>query len=332
MKVLATGCVLASALLAVLVPPAAAATQRISITFAVEGAAPGWGAATQIYDEFGRSVGCHVPFTSATNCSRQEIPNTQVTASGSTIIFVDNESPSTRCFRVHADDSDAPGSAPPSPTSVRAMFTNPDGSQHTVGPFRMEDGARIFVGSTPAEPGLTPGGPAPTFGQCSAQNGGGSVAPQCSDGLDNDGDRRVDFPADIGCAAQGDVDEENGDSCNAIGRGLTVKIGTAGRDILNGSSGLDDLRGLGGDDVLNGRGGGDCLYGGGGADRIRADRLIDHRGRDAFHGSFGRDRIDARDGGRDYVRCGESVDTARDVAIVDRRDVVINCEKVMRAR
>jgi len=378
-KVLATVWVLALALLAALVPPAAASTPRITITFAVEGAAPGAGAATQIYDELGRYVGCHVPFTSAPTCSTSEIPNTQVTASGSTITFVDLESPSRRCLRVHANDSDAPGNQPPTPISVRATFTNADGSQHTVGPFRLEDGAQIYVGSTPAEAGLTPGGP-PPGGVCGAQSGGEPVTPQCSDGVDNDFDRRVDFPMDIGCTSQGDDDEDD-DPCVSFGRGLTVRIGTPGRDILNGSSGLDDLRGLGGNDVLNGRGDGDCLYGGGGADRIRGgaggddidagpgndrvsghsgkdeidgrsgndvllggpgndallgdlgnDRLVDHRGRDAFHGDFGRDRIDARDGGRDYVKCGNSRDLARDVAIVDRRDVVIYCEKVLRAR
>jgi Ca2+-binding RTX toxin-like protein len=379
-KVLAIVWVLALALLAVLVPRAAASTQRISIDFAVEGAGPGAGAATQIYDELGRSVGCHVPFTSAPTCSTSEIPNTQVTASASTITFVDHESPSTRCLRVHANDTDGPGSQPPTPTSVRATFTDPDGSQRTVGAFRMEDGAQIYVGSTPAEAALTPGGPPPTTGTCGGQTDGEPIAPQCSDGLDNDLDRRVDFPTDIGCTSQGDEDEDD-DPCVAFGSGLTVKIGTPGRDILNGSAGLDDLRGLGGNDVLNGRGDGDCLYGGGGADRISGgpggddidagpgndrvygqrgkeeidggsgndvlfggpgndallgdlgnDRLVDHRGRDAFHGDFGRDRIDARDGGRDYVKCGNSRDRATDLAIVDRRDVVIYCEKVIRAR
>ena len=383
MKGLATVWVLASALLAVLASPTAASTQRISITFAAEGAAPGAGAATHIYDDLGRSAHCLVTFTLAPHCFTSEIPNTQVTAIGSTITLVDHESPSARCLRVDAYDVDGRGSVPPTPTSVRATFINPDGSQHTVGPFRMEDGALIYLGSTPAEAGATPGGPQPIGGGCDgAYFDGEWIRAQCSDGVDNDLDRRVDFPMDIGCESRRDIDEDD-DPCVAFGSGLTVKNGTPGRDILNGSSGLDDLRGLGGNDVLNGRGDGDCLYGGGGADRITGgaggddidagpgndsvygqrgkeqidggsgndalsggpgndalvgdlgnDRLVDHRGQDAFHGDFGRDRIDARDGGRkrDYVKCGNSRDRARDVAIVDRRDVVINCEKVIRAR
>ena len=39
--------------------------------------------------------------------------------------------------------------------------------------------------------------------------GGGSTAPACSDGLDNDGDQRVDYPADPGCASPDDHDERD---------------------------------------------------------------------------------------------------------------------------
>ena len=40
-----------------------------------------------------------------------------------------------------------------------------------------------------------------------AANGNGR--PACSDGLDNDGDALVDYPADPGCTSQNDRDEHN---------------------------------------------------------------------------------------------------------------------------
>ena len=50
------------------------------------------------------------------------------------------------------------------------------------------------------------------------------------------------------------------------------------------------------------------------------------RGRDRLRGTRWRDRIAARDGTRDVVDCGRG----RDVAVVDRRDVVRRCETVRR--
>jgi hypothetical protein len=56
------------------------------------------------------------------------------------------------------------------------------------------------------------------------------------------------------------------------------------------------------------------------------NRLQGTRGRDRLRGTRWRDRIDARDRSRDVVDCGRG----RDVAIVDRRDVVRRCETVRR--
>jgi hypothetical protein len=304
-KLFATVWVLvASGLVTVLAPTAAASTQRISIAFALEGAGSTLGTNAAISDDLGRAVGCAVRFMSPPSCftsglpnSTGGIPNAQVMASGSTITFVDQESPSTRCFRVSASHAYGP------PASVRATFTNPDGSQHTVGPFRMEPGTGIYVGSTPAEPGLTPGVSTPSSYGCDGGYFDGTkvVPADCADGVDNDLDRRVDFPMDIGCTSRRDTDEDD-DPCLAIGSGLRVKIGTPGRDILNGSSRLDDLRGLGGNDELNGRGDGDCLYGGGGADRITGGA-----GRDDVDAGPGNDRVSGQ-AGDDEIEGGSGND------------------------
>jgi hypothetical protein len=45
-------------------------------------------------------------------------------------------------------------------------------------------------------------------------------------------------------------------------------------------------------------------------------------------GGGGRDRVKARGGGRNVVRCGKG----RDKAVVDRRDRVRGCEKVRRRK
>ena len=75
---------------------------------------------------------------------------------------------------------------------------------------------------------------------------------------------------------------------------------------------------------------GDRLKGGAGSQRIRGlsgnDRIKAGPGRDCLLGDGGRDRLHARDRSRDVVRCGRG----RDVAIVDRRDRVRRCEKIVR--
>lgn len=50
------------------------------------------------------------------------------------------------------------------------------------------------------------------------------VAPQCSDGVDNDGDGFIDFPADLGCIDGNDDDETGG--VPAAPSGLTVNAGS----------------------------------------------------------------------------------------------------------
>ena len=65
-------------------------------------------------------------------------------------------------------------------------------------------------------------------------------------------------------------------------------------------------------DLLWGDSGGDFLKGGPGADR--------------FFGGYGNDLIDSRDGVTEHVYCGEGTDRAE----ADLRDILHNCEKVVR--
>jgi 6-phosphogluconolactonase (cycloisomerase 2 family) len=127
----------------------------------------------------------------------------------------------------------------------------------------------------------------------------------------------------------------------------TQIVGTSRSNSLTGTSGIDLMFGLGGRDFMRGRANRDCLYGGLSNDRLNggtggdllfggsgADKLTDSSGRDSFSGGSGTDRINSRDTrragrrARDRVRCGPG---RRDVALVDRRDIVApDCERIRR--
>ncbi len=116
-------------------------------------------------------------------------------------------------------------------------------------------------------------------------------------------------------------------------------LGSAGADVLNGGESGDLVLALGGADRVHGRGGHDCLVGGSGRDRLfgesgsdrltgggGSDRLDGGPGRNAYDAGRGDDRIKARNGLREQVRCGPGEDTAR----VDRNDRLRGCEHVAR--
>jgi hypothetical protein len=106
------------------------------------------------------------------------------------------------------------------------------------------------------------------------------------------------------------------------GAGCTrVKRGTKRRNLLRGTAGNDRLFGLRGNDRLLGKRGRDCLFGGRGNDRLNGGG-----GRDRMVGGPGRDRLVARGSAIDQLDCGPG----RDLAIVDKRDVVRRCERVRR--
>lgn len=132
------------------------------------------------------------------------------------------------------------------------------------------------------------------------------------------------------------------------GRCANPVTGTAAGEALTGGPAGDRVTGGGGNDVITTLGGDDCAGGGTGGDRIGLgagadtgdggagadlvaggagnDRITGGPGRDDLRGGTGNDRVTARDGIRDRVDCGPG----RDVAILDRRDVAVGCEVVLR--
>ncbi|MCI0635028.1 MAG: hypothetical protein L0206_14105 [Actinobacteria bacterium] len=119
-----------------------------------------------------------------------------------------------------------------------------------------------------------------------------------------------------------------------------ILLGMEGDDRLTGlSAGYigDTLDGGAGDDIVVGTYVGDLLYGRAGRDRLfgglSGDLLYGGAGADRIAGQGGRDTVYARDGERDVVLCGTNVRSRkaeRDVAWVDRFDVVRDCEVVHR--
>jgi Tol biopolymer transport system component len=108
------------------------------------------------------------------------------------------------------------------------------------------------------------------------------------------------------------------------GAGDDTISGGAGDDVLGALSPLpssEAIRGDPGNDRLSGGPGNDFLAGGPGN-----DRLDPGPGSDTVSGGAGADTVLARDGSRDRIDCGPG----RDVAYVDRRDVVRRCERVVR--
>jgi Ca2+-binding RTX toxin-like protein len=107
-----------------------------------------------------------------------------------------------------------------------------------------------------------------------------------------------------------------------------VQTGTNGDDELTGTLSADEQYGRGGDDVLLGRAGNDEQYGGRGNDELYGsfgnDDQFPGAGRDFVSGGSGNDFVYAVDGQRDEIDCGAG---DNDVAIVDREDIVENCEE-----
>lgn len=227
--------------------------------------------------------------------------------------------------------------AGPTAISVLANDTDPDG------------GPKFVTGVTPAANGIVkiagsgvtyqpgsgycnnPGGAPDTFTY--TLNGGSvgtvAVAVQCAVAPPP-----PPPPAPRTCAAPGTTAYTVGTP------GDDVLVGTASRDVLSGRGGDDCLFGRSnndrlsggtGDDLLDGSSGDDRMDGNAGDDKFRGwngnDDITPGAGQDKVNGQGGDDTIFARDGEKDTIDCG----AGRDIATVDRLDVVKNCEYVKRA-
>ena len=96
-------------------------------------------------------------------------------------------------------------------------------------------------------------------------------------------------------------------------------------DVIYGGLGNDEMFGDQGDDVLWAGQGNDVLYGGPGVDQLAGgSQSSGCCGKDVFYGGNGNDQIDALDGQRDKLYCGEGTDhySANEADYVDS-----SCEK-----
>jgi Ca2+-binding RTX toxin-like protein len=113
------------------------------------------------------------------------------------------------------------------------------------------------------------------------------------------------------------------------GFGGDAAKGGAGADRIFGGYGGDRLEGGPGNDRLNGQDDDDRLFGGPGRDNLSGgdedDRLSGGPAPDRLNGGGEDDRIQARDGARDLVLCGEGTDTVS-ADVGDR--VAEDCENV----
>jgi len=122
-------------------------------------------------------------------------------------------------------------------------------------------------------------------------------------------------------AAEPDSDPTNNDAQTGAQVLPCTIVGTGGPDTIFGTDGPDRICALPGADTIYGRGGNDYIDAGNGDDRIYPGP-----GQDTVIARGGDDVIYARDGERDWIDCGAQ----RDVAVVDRVDVVRHCEFVLR--
>jgi Ca2+-binding RTX toxin-like protein len=161
----------------------------------------------------------------------------------------------------------------------------------------------------------------------------------------------TDGPDTLSVTNEGDnlVGQGGNDDISGVG-GRDVVVGGGGRDVVQGgpppprpevpprceaaSNNNDDLTGGAGNDFLNGNVGTDRLAGGPGDDVLWEEVCFGGGGEsgkfEILMGGAGNDFLWVRDTPypvppKDLVLCG----TGRDVASVDRVDVVVGCEKLM---
>jgi Ca2+-binding RTX toxin-like protein len=119
----------------------------------------------------------------------------------------------------------------------------------------------------------------------------------------------------------------DGGYCRGTNSNDTI-YGSGGRDNIYSLRGADLVRGKGGADSVNGDGGRDRLSGGKGNDEVNGgdadDVVAGNSGYDALNGGNGDDRVEAVDGLRDQISCGNG---RNDIVVFDAGiDVFRKCE------
>ena len=111
---------------------------------------------------------------------------------------------------------------------------------------------------------------------------------------------------------------------NPGNEGPSSLTGLGGDDVLVGYDFDDQVDGGAGNDTVEGGRGNDTVTGGPGRDTIYGDATSSHCSWYSCKIPFGNDTIQARDGEADNIDCGIGTDTA----VVDKIDVIANCETV----
>jgi metallophosphoesterase (TIGR03767 family) len=196
----------------------------------------------------------------------------------------------------------------PQQARLLQVFDNRDGTLSIFGTILDHASAAAAPAPGTAAAAMTPEDLASvgrTLSYNDPQTGGRACSPEpCGEGGPDDRNVEllVDDPRRSATEALKAIRVARGSSDN----GCTNRIaGTRKGEKLRGSRKSDLIIARGGADGIRPRGASDCVFAGRGADRVMA-----------------------RDGTRDRIRCGRG----RDVAVVDRRDQVKNCERVKRRR
>ena len=222
-----------------------------------------------------------------------------------------------------------------SPSATASTLTSPSGSPSTsMTPSATPTGSG-GGGSSPSTSPSPSGSVSPTPSTSTTPSPTPTPSPpspECDDGIDNDGDGRIDFSGDDGCESPTDDSEFSPDpvptSCAEVapgdrierpGDGLVIG-GTAGDDRLSGTRADDLICGFGGDDFIRGRGGNDFITGGSGGDVLRggssddilkggagADLILGNPGSDEIFGGRGADEMRGATGS-DVLKGGRGAD------------------------
>lgn len=161
-------------------------------------------------------------------------------------------------------------------------------------------------------------------GQKGPRGGGQPNTPPLGDGIGNACDSTPNGPGGSSDECQVDpshLQVGSAQSDKLRGTRYADKLeGLGSKDKINGGKGRDKLSGAKGKDKMNGGEGRDSLIGGAQGDRIRPGKGVDR-----VYAGGGDDVIKARDGRRDFIKCGGG----NDRVVTDAKDrVAASCERV----
>jgi hypothetical protein len=188
--------------------------------------------ATNDFTPIPGSVNGHVCSTTATHTApdvvvQLDLPATQSVQLRLNPVAFDSSHTllSSTCSGAPIDCSDNAIMNPINGLAAGRYYVVVDGYSTGAGTFTLNVTGTIANGASCESPFFAPGGLACNAGYtCKGAAGSRTCAPaECSDGADNNGDSRMDYPMDPGCASASDDDEDTvcpGSSCPVCADGL----------------------------------------------------------------------------------------------------------------